>query len=280
MASHTFDVTTRDGTRLALIAWPAPEASVRGTVLLVHGLGEHAGRYAHVAAALRAWGWASVSYDHRGHGRSDGKRGVLRRADDLVTDLATVVDTVRPADGTPFVLLGHSMGGNLAARFVADAVRPVDGLVLSSAALTGRLSAWQRVQLVLALAFAPDLPVANGFDPSTISHDPAVVRAYREDPLVHDRVSGKLVKSLLANGAHVLGRAHAWTVPTLVLWAGDDRLVSPEGSAEFARRAPASVVTAREFPTLYHEILNEIEPAPVFDTIRRWLDSRFPSPTR
>ena len=280
MAPQPFEVSSRDGTRLALFAWPAPSEPARGTVLLVHGLGEHSGRYTHVAAALRDWGWAAVSYDHRGHGRSQGRRGALRRADDLITDLATVVDTVRPADATPFVLLGHSMGGNIAARFVADQVRRVDALVLSSAALSGRLTTWQRIQLALALAFAPDLPVSNGFDPSTISHDPAVVCAYREDPLVHDRVSGRLVKSLLLNGTHVLGRAHAWTVPTLVLWAGDDRLVSPEGSAEFVRRAAPGVVTARSFPAMYHEVFNELEPAPVFDALRGWLDSLFPPPAR
>jgi alpha-beta hydrolase superfamily lysophospholipase len=268
----------RDGMRLVVHRWPTPASppAPRGTVLVVHGLGEHAGRHGRVAARLRAWGWAPVSYDHRGHGRSAGRRGAIRHADDLITDLATVVDTVRPADGTPFLLLGHSMGGGVAARFVADAVRPVDGLVLSSAALAGRLSRWQRAQLALALALAPDLPVPNGFDPATISHDPAVVQAYREDPLVHDRVSGRLVKSLLEGGAHALARAHAWSVPTLVLWAHDDHLVSPEGSAEFVRRAPREVVTAQGFPGLYHEIFNELEPAPVSAAPRRGPDLRFP----
>lgn len=258
-------------------AWPPPAAAApRGTVLVVHGLGEHAGRHARLAAQLREWGWAPVSYDHRGHGRSGGRRGAIGTSDDLVTDLATVVDTVRPADGTPLVLLGHSMGGGVAARFVADAVRPVDALVLSSPAIAGRLSTWQRVQLALALTFAPDVPVPNGFDPATISHDEAVVRAYREDPLVHDRVSGRLVKALLDGGAHVLDRASAWSVPTLVLWAGDDHLVSPEGSEAFVRRAPSAVVSGRGFPGMYHEIFNEREPAPAFDTLRHWLESRFP----
>lgn len=261
---------------LALRSWPAPERAPRGTVLIVHGLGEHSGRYAHVAAALREWGWAPVSYDHRGHGISGGARGVLRAPDDFVTDLATVVDTVRPADGTPFLLLGHSMGGLIVGRFVADAVRPVDGLVMSSPALAGRLTAWQRIQLNVALAVAPNLAIPNGFDPRVISHDPEVVRAYREDPLVHDRVSGKLVKSLLDSGEHVLARAVGWSVPTLLLWAGDDLIVSALGSAEFARRAPASTVEAHPFPTLFHEIFNEVEAAPVFDALRRWLDTRFP----
>lgn len=273
---QAFTITASDGTTLALRSWPAPGRAPRGTVLIVHGLGEHSGRYAHVAAALREWGWAVVSYDHRGHGISGGARGVLRAPDDLITDLATIVDTVRPADGTPLLLLGHSMGGLVVARFVADAVRPVDGLVMSSPALAGRLTSWQRIQLNLALAVAPNLAIPNGFDPRVISHDPAVVRAYREDPLVHDRVSGKLVKSILDSGAHVLARAVKWVVPTLLLWAGDDLIVSALGSAEFARRAPAATLEAHPFSAFYHEIFNEVEPAPVFEALRRWLDSRFP----
>ena len=264
-----------DGTRLALRQWPAPDGASRGTVLIVHGLGEHSGRYEHVAARLRFRGFLPVAYDHRGHGRSEGSRGVLRNRDDFVQDLAKVVDAVRPTDGTPFTLLGHSMGGLIVAQFVADAVRPVDALVMSSPALAADLTGWQRMQLILSLAFVPNLAIPNGFDPSVISHDPAVVRAYKEDPLVHDRVSGRLVRTLMEGGAHVLSRASSWKVPTLLIWAGDDHLVLPAGSATFAALAPAGVVEAHRFPDAYHEIFNELDAEPVFATLERWLDSRF-----
>ncbi|MES1163052.1 MAG: alpha/beta fold hydrolase, partial [Rhizobacter sp.] len=116
-------ITTADGLRLQLREWPVPDA--RGTVLIVHGLGEHIGRYAQVAARLNAWGWHAIGFDHRGHGASEGARGALAHDDDLLQDLARVVDAVRAARAGPLLLLGHSLGGLVAARFVAEALRPV-----------------------------------------------------------------------------------------------------------------------------------------------------------
>ena len=244
-------------------------------MLLVPGLGEHIGRYERLAQWLRTRGWMVVGYDHRGHGRSGGKRGVLGLRTDLITDLATVVDTTRPANGTPLILLGHSMGGLLVAQFVAEEVRSVDAIVMSSPALGADLTWWQRLQLALS-SLAPDLAIPNGFDPSCISHDPAVVRAYRDDPLVHDRLSGRLVRALFDGGMRVLERAPQWSVPTLLMFSGSDRLVSEAGSATFAARAPAGVVEAHRYAELFHEIFNEIASAPVYATLERWLDERFP----
>ncbi len=267
-----------DGTPIALRRWP-PVPRARGTVLLVHGLGEHAGRYTHVADALRAWGWDAAAYDHRGHGASGGKRGVLRTSDDLLADLAMVVDAVRTA-GAPLILLGHLMGGPVAARFALEGRRPVDGLVMSSPAIDPGLSVFQRAQLVMAHALAPGLAVGNGLNPDDIAHDPAVVRAYREDPLVHDRVSARLARCLVENGDAVLRGAPAWRVPTLLLYAGADRLVAPRGSDAFAAAAPPDIVATQRFDALYHEILNEGEAAaPVFAALGAWLDRRFPRAT-
>jgi alpha-beta hydrolase superfamily lysophospholipase len=253
---------------------------VRGTVLIVHGLGEHSGRYGHVAAWLLARGWRVAAYDQRGHGASDGPRGRLRRDDDLLTDLATVLGAERAEVPGPLVLLGHSMGGLVAAHFVADAVRPVDALVLTSPALDPGLNGWQRLQLRLASALAPDLAVGNGLRSAFLSHDPAVVRAYDADPLVHDRVTARLVRFIAAGGSYVRHCAAAWQVPTLLLWAGDDRIVSPAGSAAFAARAPRAVVTAARFDALWHEILNERDAGPVYAALERWIEARFPAAER
>ena len=113
---------THDGLALHLRQWPVADA--RGTALIVHGLGEHIGRYAHVAAHLNAWGWSVVGYDQRGHGRSEGPRGRLGADDSLLRDLALVIDAVRASHGGPLLLLGHSMGGLVAARFVAGGLGP------------------------------------------------------------------------------------------------------------------------------------------------------------
>src|SRR5512140_2238510 len=132
---------TAEGLPLHLHAWPC--AAPRGTVLLVHGLGDHGGRYDHVATALNGWGWSVIAHDHRGHGRSGGARGRIDRDDALLTDLALVIDAVRTQHTGRLVLLGHSMGGLVASRFAAEALRPepaawsreVNALVLSSPAL-------------------------------------------------------------------------------------------------------------------------------------------------
>lgn len=268
-------IRAQDGTPLHVHRWPGQGS--RGTVLIVHGLGEHGGRYAHVAAWLAARGFRVLGYDHRGHGRSGGPRGVIPRADALVDDLAMVLDVLRPAQG-PLVLLGHSMGGAVAAQFVAEARRSVDALVLSSPALAAKLSPLQRVMLGIGLAIAPFLTQGNGIDANDISHDPDVVQRYLGDPLNHNRVCALLAKSILDGGAIARAAAARWQVPTLLVYAGADALVDPAGSDAFAASAPREVVEAERFRGLFHEILNEgTLAAPVFARIEHWLDARVPS---
>lgn len=267
---------THDGLRLHLQHWPVSGA--RGSVLLVHGLGEHIGRYTHVAAHLNAWGWSVLGYDQRGHGRSDGPRGRLPAADDLLRDLALLVDAARASQPEPLVLLGHSMGGLLAARFVAAGLgaaepwsREIDALVLSSPALDPGMSAGQKLLLAVLGTLAPNLAVNNGLKPEWISRDPAVVRNYIADPLVHDRIAPRLVRFIVDAGVCVRQRAAAWRVPTLLMWAGSDRCVAPQGSAGFAAAAPQALVAAHEFRRLFHEIFNEPEQDEVFALLREWL---------
>jgi alpha-beta hydrolase superfamily lysophospholipase len=169
----------------------------------------------------------------------------------------------------------------VAARFVAEDLSPeparwsrvVQGLVLSSPALALDVSPVQRLLLLLG-RLSPDRPTGNGLDPNAICRDPRVVQAYRDDPLVHDRITPRLAQFLLDAGEFVRGRAARWATPTLLLWAGADRCVAPRGSAAFAAEAPAAVVSAHACAGLYHEIFNEPEKDQVFDTVRQWLDHR------
>jgi alpha-beta hydrolase superfamily lysophospholipase len=270
-------LTTADGLKLHVRDWPCEQA--RGTVLIVHGLGEHIGRYEHVAAQLLRGGHHVVGYDHRGHGGSSGPRGRLHHPDDLLRDLALVIDALRVRQRGPLVLLGHSMGGLVAARMVAAGLEPkppkwhraVDALVLSSPALDVGMGRAQRLLLAVLGAIAPNGAVGNGLEPEWISRDPAVVQAYVEDPLVHDRVTPKLVRFMVEAGAFVRAHAAQWRVPTLLMYAGSDRCVAPAGSAAFAAAAPADVLTAQAFPALYHEIFNEPEQAEVFAVLGQWL---------
>ncbi len=258
--------------------WPLPAgAPARGLVLLVHGLGEHSGRYAHVAARLNGWGFAVRGYDHYGHGQSPGARGTLPADDRLLTDLARVIDDTRRRmdERLPLILLGHSMGGLVAARAVSLQLRPVQGLVLSSPALDAGLSAWQKALIAVLYRLAPQARLGNGLDDRYLSHDAAAVEAYRADPLVHDRISARLARFIASAGPAVLQQAPRWPVPTLLLYAGDDRLVNPAGGAAFARAAPPEQVRVQAFADYWHELFNELDSAPVFEALHDWLTTRF-----
>ena len=269
---------TPDGRTLHLVQWPALHARpVHGTVQIVHGLGEHIGRYAELAARLNALGWQVLGHDHWGHGRSGGGRGSLVDADCLLRDVAAVRD--HAACPGSVVLLGHSLGGLVAARFVAENLaatpaawaRGVDGLVLSSPALDIGLGTLQRALLATLHPLAPGLPMGNGLNPQWVSTDPAVVQAYVNDPLVHKRITPRLVRFMLDAAGLVQARAPLWRVPTLLQWAGADRCVRAAGSQAFAAAAPAVVVAAQPLAGFAHEIYNEPGREQVFARLRRWL---------
>ncbi|WP_370680341.1 lysophospholipase [Comamonas sp. GB3 AK4-5] len=271
-----------DGTPLAIYDWPlAPALQRRATVLIVHGMGEHAGRYAPLARRLNGWGFAVRAYDQYGHGRSGGPRGGLSHDGRLQEDLALVLDATRASmpGAQPLVLLGHSMGGLVAADFVASGVRQVEGLVLSSPALALHLSGLQKALLASLPSLLPNLRVNNGVDSGKLSHDPAVGEAYDSDPLQHRHISARMARYMAQGGARVLAQAAAWHVPTLLLWAGLDSLVDPAGSAALARQAPQAVLQAQCFAQAFHEIFNESEDlaAPVFARLQQWLVQQFPA---
>lgn len=290
-----------DGETLALTDWPLgadssapspahpPAIAPRGTVLIVHGLGEHAGRYAPLARWLNGQGYAVRGYDLYGHGHSSGRRGHLARETQHLEHLAEVAAATRSAAGgaSPLIVLGHSLGGLIASSAVARGLLTPDGLVLSSPALAVDMAAWQRAAVGWLPRIAPDLTLGNGLQPQYLSHDPAVVAAYEADPLVHDRICARLGAFVASEGGRVVAAATRWPVRTLLLYAGDDRLVAPRGSDAFVAAAvggPAgdlaggsggrTAVTAQRFAALYHEIFNERDSAPVLKALAGWLDAR------
>jgi alpha-beta hydrolase superfamily lysophospholipase len=264
--------------QLALYDWVLPANKPLGTVLLVHGLGEHAGRYSEVAAYLHQWGFAVRAYDQQGHGRSEGARGDLLRPGSLQTDLCRVIDDTRQQPAladTPLILLGHSLGGLVVARTLAERLRPVEAAVLSSPAL-GAFPNWVQKMLLASLPrIAPHLLVDNGLKTDFLSRDPDVVKAYRIDALVHRRISTGLAAWILENGEKTLGDAAHWRVPTLLLYAGQDKLVNAQATTDFANAAPPEVVQTQCFEAMYHEIFNDLYRAQVFTALKRWLLARF-----
>jgi alpha-beta hydrolase superfamily lysophospholipase len=277
-----------DGLLLATTHWPIDSASPRARILIVHGLGEHAGRYGAMAARLNAEGFEVLAYDHRGHGRSAGARGGITRSEALLSDLALVIDHARSLGPEPLILFGHSMGGLVAARMVAEGAgegataqpaawwRQVDALVLSSPALAADINPLQKLLLAIG-SLLPDLPAHNGLESGWISRDPAVVAAYDSDPLVHDRITPRLAKFILGGAEVVHAAAPRWPLPTLLLWAGADRCVAPRGSLALASAAPAAQIEGRAFEGCAHEVFNEPEPdrSRFYAALSGWLDARF-----
>lgn len=249
-----------DGQELVRRHWALPGAS--RAVLLVHGLGEHSGRYRHVAAWFNARGYDVLGYDQRGHGLSPGPRGALSRDDDLLSDLATVyADYAARAPALP-LLLGHSMGGLVAARAVLDGRVTPAALVLSSPAFLSHEAGWLQSLAAGLARTLPNLPLRTGLAVDHLSHDASVVAAYRHDPLCSARITPRMADFIFRAGPSCLADASRLAVPTLLLAAGADRLVNAAGSREFAAAAWATrQLTARHFDTLYHELFNEAEPA-------------------
>jgi alpha-beta hydrolase superfamily lysophospholipase len=264
-----------DGTPLYVADWLVePPAAMFGGVVLMHGLGEHCGRYAHVARFFNDCGWSLRTYDHRGHGRSGGPRGDTPDDEALLRDAKIVVDDFARQLPAPPLLLGHSMGGLFAARFATAALSPLRGLILSSPALAVPVTGAQKMLLKVLRAIAPGFGVPNGLRAEFLSHDPAVVEAYLDDPLGHAKISARLLSSMLAAVEFAQSHAAALKIPTLLVVAGDDRLVDAAGSQRFFRQLAPGNATMHLYPGLYHELFNERDAEPVFADVRAWLNTQ------
>lgn len=269
-----------DGQPLHLRDWPLPQA--RRGVLIVHGLGEHAGRYDRLARWFNARGYTVRAYDQRGHGASPGPRGALRHPDDLLADLSVVHTDYARTLGTAPLLLGHSMGGLVALRAVLDERITPQALVLSSPALRSHASpALRRLAATLA-RLAPNLRLRSGLGLERLSHDPQAMAGYGDDTLRHDRISPRLADFIFRAGASCIADAGRLEVPTLLLVAGDDALVDANGSRDFSAAAVRTKrLTTRYFAGLYHELFNEAEPGrgQVLRQLEDWLE-RLPAGNR
>jgi acylglycerol lipase len=270
-----------DGTGGVALYWQAwlPETEARAVVVISHGVSEHSARYTHVGQRLAGAGYAAYALDHRGHGRSEGKR-VMVNAGDVVADLRAFIDLAAARHpGKPVYLLGHSMGAAIA---IACAVRHQDalaGLLLSGAlADPDAASPVTRALSRVLSKLTPSLGVYQ-VDASLISRDPEVVRAYEQDPLVHH---GKLPARTVAELTGAVGRfpeeVPALRLPILVMHGGEDSLTTIAGSRMVHDRASSSDKTLEIYDGLRHEILNEPEKERVISEMIEWLDARSAGP--
>ena len=273
MPSETTTVRAADGTALLQRTWPVTRPV--GGVFLLHGLGEHTGRYEHVAAVFTELGLVVRGFDQRGFGESEGKRATIPRDDALLDDARQQFDAFAAelrAGGVaraPF-LLGHSMGGGLAARAVTGGWIAPRGLVLSSPALVPRITWIERVAARIGRVIAPNLRLPHRLPMHKLSHDPAVLAAATADTRMHILVTPRLVAFMLDAGARALADAARCGVPTLLLVAGDDHFVRADASRRFAAALPEA--TLEFYEPLYHEVFNELAAnrAEVLADLRAW----------
>jgi alpha-beta hydrolase superfamily lysophospholipase len=281
-------IKTKDGVELFVRDWPVPTGTRRrGSALIIHGLGEHSGRYVHVAAALNDIGVAVRGYDHRGFGQSGGPRATIPSPNELLDDAKLVFDAFAAeakaaGDPAPPFLIGHSMGGAIAARAVTGGwIRP-RGLVLSSPALKTGMPLHLRLLVAVGNRLTPNLVQPHGLPLHKISHDPQVLAAAKNDPLCHDKATPRLVAFILDAGRCALSDAGKLDVPALLLVAGEDRLVDPQGAREFAVALPPGCGTLHWYAPLWHEVFNEREPdrSRVLGDLKAWIGDQLEAKRR
>ena len=271
MSSTTERVRAADGTELLVRHWPATTKPAWATVLIVHGLAEHSGRYEHVGNRLAEAGAEVASYDHRGFGASGGPRAYVDDWSQLHDDLVgRLVAAREAADGRPVAIYGHSVGGLVALGYaLTDRPQP-DAYVLSAPAVEGDIPAWQRFAANVLSTVAPRFLIANAFDDTTLSRDPTVGERYVEDPLTFRKTSTRFAVLAFREQQRVLESLDRLDRPTLVIHGGEDSLV-PTASSERLAELPG--VTRRVLPGLRHEVHNEPEGLEVVDGIAEWLRS-------
>lgn len=273
--SRSVEVVSADGLRLHASYWPHP--SPRGVVVVAHGFGEHGACYRHPAEAL--WRGASVAVlapDQRGHGRSPGRRGVVRSYDELIGDLLGALDwAASEYPGLPRFLLGHSNGGQVALRAILGRAREEapDGLILSNPALRLSFSA-PRLKVLLGrvlLHLAPWITLSAPIVPDQLSRDPAMVPFYTDDPLRHGRLSPPFYFGMVEGGNRLLDALGTIVLPVLMIVGGNDPVIDPDTCRLAFERLGSADKTLLLYPQMRHEPLNELGRAGVISDMLAWL---------
>ncbi len=269
---NEFTLTTPDGLSLHGREWAA--AKPRAVVGLVHGLGEHGGRYDHVGDCFAEHGVALLSTDLRGHGLSEGRRGHAKSYDLLMGDISQLLETARLRHpNLPCFLYGHSLGGNLALNHIVENKPKLAGAIITAPLLRLAFAppAWQTRLLKLMKRGGLEIAMPSGLDDKELSRDLNVVRAYRNDPLTHDRVSPSLAVDMVDHGERLLKRAGEIDTPLLLIHGAEDQITSPAATAEFVENLKSEHVF-KLWEGLRHEPHNEPERKAVLSFMLRWLD--------
>jgi len=267
----------KDGTTFFIQGWEPDNGNPKAFIALVHGLGEHTTRYAHVGKAMTEAGYALIGFDLRGHGKSGGPRGHASSLDAYMQDIRQFFRLMEQRyPDIPCFLYGHSLGGLLSLAYAIQYGAGLKGVMVTDAALRASLQEQKaKIAMVRLLgSFLPTMTVPSGLDPVTISRDPEVVQAYIDDPLVHYSTSLGFGKAALNAIDLCFARAKEFPAPLLIIHGKGDKLTYPSGSEDFANLVSAAGgdVTLKLWDGLYHEVHNEPEKAEVFKFMIEWLD--------
>jgi acylglycerol lipase len=272
MDHKEFNLKSSDGLTLYGQYWNVTDP--KAVICLVHGMGEHSGRYAHVAEFFNKNGYSVIIYDQRGHGRSGGKRGHTPSYDQLMDDISLLLkqaDSISP--GVPKFLYGHSMGGNLVINYALRKKPAIKGVISSSPWLklafeppAGKVKLAKIVNGIF-----PSLTQSSNLDVSAISRDTAVVNAYKNDHLVHDKISSNMFLSVHESGLWALEHAQEFPLPLLLFHGTADKLTSYKASEEFSKKVKGNI-TFKTWDGFYHEPHNEPEKQMVFGLVKEWIE--------
>lgn len=283
MTDHsTGSFKTRDNLEIFYQMWLSKNPDPAKTIVFHHGLGEHSGRYGHLLEAFFGMGYSFIGMDARGHGRSEGKRGDCLSATQLVVDLEEfIVHLKKTYKIKKPLLLGHSMGGIIVISFALRFSNQweLSGLVTSGAAIRPHLDTQQKIKLHsgrIIHKISPAMVLPTGLSPDGISHDKSEVKKYKNDPLVHDKISIRLAVSLVDIGEEALKRARLLKIPCLITHGGSDPIADSASSSEFFHGVSSRDKTLKIYPNLYHEIYNESpsDRKRVFDDLTNWVSER------
>ena len=274
----TFELswTASDGIIFYVRGWE-PDDKPKAVIGLVHGLGEHTGRYDHVAKVLTDAGYAMVGFDLRGHGRTGGARGHFPSLDAVMQDVHHLFQfLLQRYPGLPQFIYGHSLGGLLSLRYALQYGSGLKGVIVTDLGLRSALQE-QKAKIAMAKilgSLVPAMTIPSGLDPTTISRDPDVVQKYIDDPLVHYKTSLGFGKAALNAIDFCFAHAKEFVPPLLIMHGKADKLTYYSGSEDFAKLASENNkdVTLKLWDGLYHEIHNEPEKAEVFKFMVEWLN--------
>ncbi|MBN2742975.1 MAG: lysophospholipase [Marinilabiliaceae bacterium] len=268
--NHTFQAI--DGLTLFAQSW-IPDDTPKAEIIMVHGIGEHSGRYYQWASRFCEQGIAFHAIDHRGHGLSKGKPGVINHLNDYLNDLESFIKYLTPYyHATPRFVYGHSMGGNLALNYLMHFHPQVTGAIITSPwlGLVHPPSPWMTHLVRRIDRLVPHVTISNGITPKQLTHDPVEQERAEQDQLNHTRISVRLFNRLSAAAEYLMSHPQSFTMPLLMLHGQDDSITSWEATQQFARQAPKA--TFKAYTNALHELHNETIRDEVFMDIHNWIE--------